>query len=63
MYTYTEVIGGKIRCTRGKFIEWTEKMGTLDVRYAIFRNPTKDILIPEYLLTPETIDRIGGRLP
>ena len=63
MYTYTEVIGDKIMHIHGKFIGWTEKVGAIDVRYAIFRNRVNDILIPEYLLPPETVERIGGRLP
>ena len=58
MFTYQDFITKKIRRTKGKFAGWTEQTGLLKVHYAIFRNPRGDVLVPEYLLTKETRERI-----
>jgi len=60
MYTYTEFASNKIRRTKGKFCGWTEPMGILNVRYAIFRNRCSEILVPIYCLTKETKERISN---
>jgi hypothetical protein len=54
MFTYKDFITKKIRKTRGTFQGWTKPTGLLHVRYAIFRNPSGDVLVPVYLLTAET---------
>lgn len=58
MYTYKDIATAKIRRTRGKFVGWTKPTGLLKIPYAIFRNPRGDVLVPRYLLTQETRDRI-----
>ena len=60
MYTYRDIVDtNKIRRTRGKFVGWTEPTGLLQAPYAIFQNRCSDVLVPKYLLTPETVERIG----
>lgn len=54
MYSYKDIVTGKIRRTRGAFAGWTQPTGLLNSRYAIFRNPKGDVLVPRYLLTEET---------
>lgn len=61
MFTYKDFITGKIKRTRGKFAGWT-KGGPLNANYAIFQNPRGAILVPEYLLTVETRNRINQKL-
>ena len=58
MYTYKDIMG-KIKRTRGEFSGWTQPTGLLHARYAIFKNPKSDVLVPEYLLTTETRERIN----
>ena len=53
MYAYRDFATGKTKRTRGKFAGWTEPTGLLSVRYAIFRNPRGEVLVPEYCLPPE----------
>lgn len=48
-----------IRFTRGRFIGWTSPMGLCNVPYAIFRTLTREILIPLYDVTKETMAKIG----
>ena len=62
MYTYKDFATGKIRKTRGKFSGWTRPTGLLKARYAIFSNPGGDVLVPEYLLTAETKERIAPNI-
>ena len=59
MYTYKDLLTGKIRRTRGKFSGWTEPTGLLKTPYAIFQRPKSDLIIPRYLLTKETLTQIG----
>ena len=59
MYTYKDFITGKTKRTRGKFVGWTGPTGILNVPYAIFRNRRGDVLVPRYLVTKETLIRIG----
>ena len=54
MQTYKDFATGKIKRTRGEFAGWTAKQGPLNVRYAIFKNPKSEVLVPEYCLTEET---------
>lgn len=54
MYTYKDFITGKIKRTRGQFNGWTQPTGLLKAPYAIFKNPCSTVLVPAYLLTPET---------
>jgi hypothetical protein len=54
MYTYKDIVTGKIRRTKGKFAYWTEPGGLLNVPYAVFQNPCGAVLVPRYLLTAET---------
>lgn len=58
-YTYRDIITKKIRYTTGKFIGWTEPTGLLSVKYAVFRRQKTDLIVPEYLLTPETKELIN----
>ena len=58
MYTYKDIITDEIKRTRGGFAGWTKPTGLLNARYAIFKNPKSDVLVPEYLLTLETLARI-----
>lgn len=55
-YTYKDFITGKIKFTRARFAGWTNPTGLLNVRYAIFKRKWKDLLVPEYLLTKETME-------
>ena len=60
-YTYKDFMGGKglrTKRTYGIFSGWTKPTGLLNVRYAIFKNPKSDVLVPEYLLTKETKAKI-----
>ena len=54
-YTFKDFESGKQRFTRGRFAGFTEKTG---VRHAIFSRRWDDVLVPEYLLTPETLTAI-----
>ena len=54
MITYKDLITGKTRFTRGKFIRWTKSTGLTKVRYAIIRRPGSSLLTPEYLFTCNT---------
>ena len=58
MYTYKDIITDEIKRTRGEFAGWTDLMEPLNVKYAIFRNRVNEVLVPEYLLTSETLERI-----
>ena len=53
-YTYKDFQTGKTRRTSGKFDGWTPPTGLLNIPYAIFRTAKTNILVPAYLLTPET---------
>jgi hypothetical protein len=53
-YTYKDFQTGKIRQTQGRFVGWTAPTGLLGARYAIFARPRSQILVPEYLLSPES---------
>ncbi len=44
----------RLRWTAGKFCGWTPKQGLLNIRYAIFRRKSDDVLVPEYALTKES---------
>lgn len=59
MFTYRDFITGKLCKTRGRFSGWTEPIGPLKARYAIFSNPKGEVLVPEYLLTKETKQAIS----
>lgn len=58
MYTYKDFITKKKRYTNGQFTGWTETTGLLKVRYAIFSTAKTLVLVPEYLLTKETKEKI-----
>lgn len=58
MYTYKDIATGRIKRTKGSFVHWTERMGPLGVKYAVFRNPKGAILVPIYALTPETREQL-----
>ena len=60
MYSYKDIITGKIKSTRGRFVGWTKPTGLLAVPYAIFSNPSGDILVPKYLLTQESKKKIDA---
>ena len=62
-YTYKDFVTGKIRFTRGDFIGWTSGTGIIGAKYAVFHNRSVDILVPEYLLTPETRTAIKEARP
>lgn len=59
MYTYKDFATGDIRRTRGRFDGYTEPTGLIGARYAIFRNPKGAVLVPDYLLTKETKERVA----
>lgn len=59
-YTYHDRDTGKLRFTRGTFVGWTPATGLLEAQYAIFRTPSTDVMVPEYLLTKETKEKING---
>ena len=59
MYTYKDIITDEIKRTRGEFIGWTDLIAPLNIKYAIFRNRVNEVLVPDYLLTRETLDRIN----
>lgn len=59
MYSYRDFATQALKRTRGKFAGWTAPMGPLTVRYAIFQNRASEIFVPRYLVTPETLARIG----
>jgi hypothetical protein len=52
-HTYKDFVTGKIRYTRGKFLNWTEG-GIIGAKYAVFATAKNYLLIPIYLLTAET---------
>lgn len=58
MYAYKDFVSGKIKRTRGKFSNWSERTGPLNARYAIFVNKKGVVCVPEYLLTKETKERL-----
>ena len=53
-YNYKDFATGKPHWTKAEFVGFTEPTGLLNVPYAIFRRLSGDLLVPEYLLTPET---------
>jgi hypothetical protein len=59
MYTYKDFVTGKIRRTRGTFAGFTAPTGLLKAPFAIFRNKRGVVLVPKYLLTPETLKAIA----
>ena len=59
MYTYKDFLTGGVKRTKGTFSGWTPKQGPLNARYAIFKNPKGEILVPEYCLTEETRKNIS----
>jgi tetraacyldisaccharide-1-P 4'-kinase len=54
MNTYKDFKTGKIKRTRGTFSGWTLPQGPLRARYAVFKNPKGEVIVPEYCLTKET---------
>ena len=56
--TYKDFHTKKVHRTRALFVGWTRPTGLLNVPYAIFRRPQSDLIIPEYLLTKQTLERI-----
>ena len=54
-YWFKDFVTGKMRWTAGEFESWTQPTGLLKVPYAIFRRKSGVLLIPKYLLTPETL--------
>jgi hypothetical protein len=60
LYTYQDFVTRKIKRTRGKFAGWTAPTGLLKVRYAIFKNPRGTVLVPAYLLTKETKEKLSA---
>jgi hypothetical protein len=57
-YKYKDFETGQQRWTRAPFGGWTLPTGLLNVRYAIFRRKSEALLVPEYLLTAETRNRL-----
>lgn len=55
-YAYKDFDTGKIRFTRGRFVQWY-RGGILNAWYAVFERKSDTLFIPEYCLTPET-DRL-----
>ena len=49
----------RIRFTRGHFVQWTQPMGLANVPYAVFVTRSREILVPKYDVTPETLQQIG----
>ena len=62
-HTYKDFETGKIHATRGQFEGWTAGTGILGAKYAVFRTKAGRVLIPEYLLTPETRAQIAEVKP
>ena len=58
-YTYKDFVTGKIRKTRGKFKGFTKPLGLLQVPFAKFELSGSINLIPRYLLTKETKERLN----
>lgn len=58
--TYKDFQTGKIHRTCGIFVGWTRPTGLLNVAYAIFQRPHSQLVIPEYLLTKQTKERISN---
>ena len=58
-YTYKD-IDGALHYTRGKFIGW-QRGGLLNVWHAGFERRRSAIFVPEYLLTPETMQALPPR--
>ena len=58
-YTYRDFVTGKTRRTWGRFEQWSEPTGPLNVRYAIFKTPKTRVCVPHYCLTKETLCRIA----
>ena len=59
-YTYWDIMDTTaIHRTTRKFIGKTKPMGPLNVPYALFGGKRNELLIPEYLLTPETITALS----
>lgn len=56
-FTYRDFISLKTKRTRGKFAGWTSG-GPLMAKYAIFQNPRGQVIVPEYLLTAGTKQRL-----
>lgn len=53
-YTYKDFETGKPKWTKGRFREWTEPTGLLNVRYAVIDRGASTLFIPEYCLTPDS---------
>lgn len=53
-YSYRDIVTGKHRFTRGRFIGWTQPTGPLHVPYAQFQRKAGVLLVPISLLAPET---------
>jgi len=53
-FFYKDFQTGKRHWTTGRFIGWTPPTGLLSVPYAQFQRQADVLLIPRYLLTPET---------
>jgi len=58
--TYKDFKTGKVHWTSGIFSGWTKPTGLLGAAYAIFQRPHSQLLIPEYLLTRETREKINN---
>lgn len=61
-YTYKDILTGRARFTRGRFIGW-QRGGLLNVWHAGFERRRSAIFVPEYLLTPETMQALPPRPP
>ena len=58
--TYKDFATGKVHRTQGLFVGWTRPTGLLGIPYAIFRRPHSNLIIPKYLLTKQTRERIDN---
>lgn len=58
--TYKDIRTGKTHRTKGIFVGWTRPTGLLGVPYAVFQGHCGRLIIPEYLLTKQTKERIAN---
>jgi hypothetical protein len=57
VYRYKDFVTGKLRFTRGRFVGWIN-LTIFEIPYAIFKRKWDNVLVPKYLLTKETLNKI-----
>ena len=60
-YYYKDFKTGKLKYTKGKFIGYAENK-LLKYNWAIFSTKSTNVLVPEYLLTKETLNILNKEI-